>query len=177
MNLKIIKLILINIIIVNYFNFALGSELILPKNKPSIQKYDIELNEINYLLPKKKPILTIDKPQVKDKEIIKVTKKAGDVILPLPKPIVVTKLKPPKKSKFYSEKDVIRAKRSIKLMEQSKWYEALKESWKARDKSIYNFIQWKHLLTTGNKATFNEYNNFIKKNSNYPRINRIKYLA
>ena len=177
MNLKIIKLILINIIIVNYFNFALGSELILPKNKPSIQKYDIELNEINYLLPKKKPILTIEKPQVKDKEIIKVSKKAGDVILPLPKPIVVTKLKPPKKSKFYSEKDVIRAKRSIKLMEQSKWYEALKESWKARDKSIYNFIQWKHLLTTGNKATFNEYNNFIKKNSNYPRINRIKYLA
>ena len=103
MNLKIIKLILINIIIVNYFNFALGSELILPKNKPSIQKYDIELNEINYLLPKKKPILTIEKPQVKDKEIIKVSKKAGDVIVPLPKPIVVTKLKPPKKSKFYSK--------------------------------------------------------------------------
>ena len=43
MNLKIIKLILINIIIVNYFNFALSSELILPKNKPIIQKYDIEL--------------------------------------------------------------------------------------------------------------------------------------
>ena len=79
------------------------------------------------------------------------------------------------KSKFYSEKDVIKAKKAIKLMEQSKWYDALKEAWKARDKSIYNFIQWKHLLTTGNKATFTEYNNFIKKNSNYPRISRIKY--
>ena len=48
-------------------------------------------------------------------------------------------------------------------MEQSKWYDALKEAWKAKDKSIYNFIQWKHLLTTGNKATYNEYSNFIKK--------------
>ena len=53
---------------------------------------------------------------------------------------------------------------------------ALKEAWKAKDKSIYNFIQWKHLLTTENKAAFNEYNNFIK-NSNYPRLGRIKYLA
>ena len=97
--------------------------------------------------------------------------------MPLPKPIIVTKIKPLKKSKFYSEKDVIRAKKAIKLMEQSKWYDALKEAWKAKDKSIYNFIQWKHLLTTGNKATYNEYSNFIKKNSNYPRISRIKYLA
>ena len=62
-------------------------------------------------------------------------------------------------------------------MEQSKWYDALKVAWKAKDKSIYNFIQWKHLLTTGNKATYNEYKNFINKNSNYPRIGRIKYLA
>ncbi len=178
MNLKIIKLILINIIIVNYFNFTYSSELILPKNKPSLQKYDIKLNEINYLLPKKKPILVKDEPELKkNEENVKVVKKKGDIIVPLPKPIVVTKIKPPKKSKFYSEKDVIKAKRAIKLMEQSKWYDALKESWKAKDKSIYNFIQWKHLLTTGNKATFNEYNNFIKKNSNYPRIGRIKYLA
>ena len=166
-------------VIVNYFNFALASELILPKNKPIIQKYDIELNEINYLLPKKKPILAKEAPKKKEveKEKIEITKQTGNIILPLPKPIVVTKIKPPKKSKYYSEKDVKIAKKAIKLMEQSKWYDALKESWKAKDKSIYNFIQWKHLLTTGNKANFNEYNNFIKKNSNYPRIGRIKYLA
>ena len=142
MNLKIIKLIVINIIIVNYFNVALGSELILPKNKPTIQKYDIELNEINYLLPKKKPIFAND--ELKTQEIVKekseITQKKDGVILPLPKPIIVKKIKPPKKSKFYSEKDVIRAKKAIKLMEQSKWYDALKEAWKARDKSIYNFI-------------------------------------
>ena len=59
MNLKIVKLLLINIILVNYFNYVLASELILPKNKPKIEKYDIELNEINYLLPKKKQLLLL----------------------------------------------------------------------------------------------------------------------
>ena len=179
MILRILKFLIINIIIVNYFNLALGSELILPKNKPIIKKYDIELNEVNYLLPLKKPILAQEKAEIvpEEKEISKIAEKVGDVIIPLPKPIVVTKIKPPKKSKFYSEKDVERAKNAIKLMEQSKWYDALKEAWKAKDKSIYNFIQWNHLLTSGNKATFSEYDNFIKKNSNYPRISRIQYLA
>ena len=103
MNLKIIKLILINIVIVNYFNFAFCSELILPKNKPSIEKNDIGLNEINYLLPKKKPILAKEEPLIKDieKEKPKITKKRDGIILPLPKPIIVTKIKPPKKSKYY----------------------------------------------------------------------------
>jgi len=47
----------------------------------------------------------------------------------------------------------------------------------AKDKSIYNFIQWRHLLTTGNQASFYDYFAFIKRNENYPRINRIRYLA
>ena len=33
------------------------------------------------------------------------------------------------------------------------------------------------MLTTGNQASFYDYNEFIKNNQNYPRINRIKYLA
>ena len=34
-----------------------------------------------------------------------------------------------------------------------------------------------YLKTTGNAATFNDYKKFIERNSDYPRINRIKYLA
>jgi len=181
MSFRIIKLILINIIFLNYLNLSIASELIIPKNKPLININEIEFNKFNYLLPKEKPGLVKDQNIPKKKkettELAEVNKKIKDVIIPLPKPIVVSKIKPPKKSKFYSKKDFARAKKAIKLMEQSKWYDALKESWKAKDKSIYNFIQWKHLLTTGNRATFNEYNNFIKKNNNYPRINRIQYLA
>ena len=54
---------------------------------------------------------------------------------------------------------------------------AEKTAKKAKDKSIYNFIRWKHLLTTGNQLTFYEYKRFIELNPKYPRINRIKYLA
>ena len=62
-------------------------------------------------------------------------------------------------------------------MEKSRWTKALSAAKKAKDKSIYNFIQWKHLLTRGNKASYYDYKLFIDKNPNYPRINRIKYLS
>jgi soluble lytic murein transglycosylase len=62
-------------------------------------------------------------------------------------------------------------------MEKSQWTTALKNSKNAKDKSIYNFIQWRHLLTTGNQATFYDYMTFIQNNKHYPRISRIKYLA
>ena len=95
MSFRIIKLILINIIFLNYFNLTLGSELIIPKNKPLLNKSEIELNEINFLLPKEKPILSkeqiIPKKKEKIKKLTKVNKKINGVILPLPKPIVVPK--------------------------------------------------------------------------------------
>ena len=62
-------------------------------------------------------------------------------------------------------------------MKQAKWPTALKTAKKAKDKSIYNFIQWRHLLTKGNKASYYEYKTFIDANEDYPRIGRIKYLA
>ena len=62
-------------------------------------------------------------------------------------------------------------------MQKSKWSSALKTAKKAKDNSIYNFIQWKHLLTSGNQASFYEYQVFLNKNSDYPRIDRIRYLA
>ncbi len=62
-------------------------------------------------------------------------------------------------------------------MKKAKWSEALKISQKAKDKSIYNFIQWRHLLRKGNQASYFDYKNFIDRNQNYPRIGRVKYLA
>ena len=62
-------------------------------------------------------------------------------------------------------------------MEKKKWVTALSTAKKARDKSIYKFIQWQHLLTTGNQASFYDYQLFINNNKNYPRIGRLKYLA
>ena len=62
-------------------------------------------------------------------------------------------------------------------MKQAKWPSALKTAKKAKDKSIYNFIQWRHLLTKGNKASYYDYKTFIDSNEDYPRIGRVKYLA
>ena len=62
-------------------------------------------------------------------------------------------------------------------MEKKKWFKALSISKKSKDKSIYRFIQWKHLLTKGNQASFYDYQQFINNNKNYPRINRLRYLA
>ena len=62
-------------------------------------------------------------------------------------------------------------------MKKANWPDALKTAKKAKDKSIYNFIQWRHLLTKGNKASYFDYKIFIDANEDYPRIGRIKYLA
>ena len=49
-------------------------------------------------------------------------------------------------------------------MEKRQWISALSLSKNAKDKSIYDFIQWRHLLTTGNQASFYDYLSFIKRN-------------
>ena len=114
----------------------------------------------------------------KDKKKI-ATKKIKGVIIPKSKPLVVkTKItKAQKKSKFYRKKDFNLARKAINLMEKKKWVTALSTAKKARDKSIYKFIQWQYLLANGNQASFYDYQQFINNNKNYPRIGRLKYLA
>ena len=75
-------------------------------------------------------------------------------IIPKNKPLIVNTTKSKsKKSKYYSKKDFEIGKTSIKYMEQ-KVDLAEKTSKKAKDKSIYNFIRWRHLITTGNQLSF-----------------------
>jgi len=163
--------------------------IIKPKQKPKKQI----ITEDKEIKPQKKPRKKVAKdkkikPQKKpkkkvpkDKKIVKIEEektKLG-IILPKEKPLVVSKkiTKVQKKSKFYRKKDFSLAKKAISEMEKKKWVKALSISKKARDKSIYKFIQWQHLLTKGNQATFYDYQQFIKKNNKYPRIGRLKYLA
>ena len=163
--------------------------IIRPEPKP-IKKEKKQLLSEENIKPIPKPSKDTEKKQKilvekKVKEIKKITttelKKKKDTIFLVPKskPLVVKKstISKKMKSKFYSRKDFDIAKKSIQAIEKRQWASALSISKKARDKSIYNFIQWRHLLTTGNQATFYDYMTFIKRNENYPRINRIKYLA
>ena len=152
---------------------------IIPLKKPLQTKEEKEQKLlIDVLKPLQKPRTKIkEKKEIKTKEI-KITKKT-DLILPKKKPLIAGKQKitDKKKSKFFNKKDFALAKKSLSQMKQSKWPDALKTAKKAKDNSIYNFIQWRHLLTKGNKASYYDYKLFIDKNEDYPRINRIRYLA
>jgi len=170
---------------------------IIPLKKPILSTEDIEKKVTqNIIKPKEKPKKqVVDKKEIKPqkkpkKKVVKKQKKETskkvakqktklDLILPKEKPLVVKKKisKAKKKSKYYRKKDFNLAKKSITAMEKRNWVKALSISKKARDKSIYKFIQWRHLLTKGNQASFYDYQQFINNNKNYPRINRLRYLA
>ncbi len=137
---------------------------------------------VDVLKPLQKPSTKkVIENEQKQPDYKKVTKKKSNIgtILPKKKPFIagVKKDDPVKKSRYYSKKDFALAKKALSEMKQAKWTSALKTSKRARDKSIYNFIQWRHLLTKGNKASYYEYKAFIDANEDYPRIGRIKYLA
>ncbi len=125
-------------------------------------------------------VFTLDKqnpyhPTNIEKRITKI----NGIIIPKNKPLIVKKerLRKVKKSRYYSDRDLKYAKQAIAFMEKSNWKDAKKIAKKARAKSIYDFIQWRHLITSGNKATFTEYKQFIEKFKNFPKLDRVKYLA
>ncbi len=156
---------------------------IIPLKKPlQTQEEKDQKLLIDVMKPLPKPLIKKVIEEIKKepkKEIkLKAVKDLG-IILPKKKPLIAgtKKSDTAKKSKYYNKKDFEIAKKAVLEMKQAKWPNALKTAKKAKDKSIYNFIQWKHLLTKGNKASFYDYKTFINKNRDYPRLGRLKYLA
>ena len=153
---------------------------IIPLKKPILNK--AQTNEKltkGILKPKSKPKDDKFEEKQEKKEIVKKEKTKINFLLPKTKPLLVKKeiIKVQRSSKYFNKKDFALAKKSIQAFEKGHWIKALELSKKSKDKSIYNFVNWKYLLTTGNQASFYDYLLFIKKNENYPRINRIRYLA
>ena len=150
---------------------------IVPPQKPTLSSEEI-IKKIskNIITPLKKPTKL---KKVEKKVVKEIKEKKLSFKIPKKKPSVagVTTTKNIKISKYYSKKDFGLAKKAISEMQKSKWTSALNISKKAKDKSIYNFIQWRHLLTTGNQASFYDYKVFIDSNPEYPRIDRLRYLA
>ena len=170
-----IKSLLLSLVIIG--NVFAAEISIIPLKKPILNE-EVKREKISQGILKPKP-----KPSQKKEEIeiitVKKNKKEINFLIPKSKPLIVKNEKSvvQKSSKYYSQKDYDIAKKSIQSMEKGQWTTALKNSKNAKDKSIYNFIQWRHLLTTGNQATFYDYMTFIQNNKHYPRISRIKYLA
>jgi len=152
----------------------------LPKKKP--------ISKNNSIIKKKdKPYLENETQkiinQIKDKNKIKVDKqvfKSINVFLyPSKKPLkyLDVSTKTVAKSKILKEKDYSLAKNIFNLIKKNKWNSALKETEKVKDKEFKNLVTWLYLKQRGNQATFNDYQNFIAKNADYPRISRLRYMA
>ena len=158
-------------------NLFAAEILIIPIKKPILDKETKNTKVSQDILkPKPKPSKEVEEIET---IIVKKSEKKINFLIPKSKPLVVKKEKSKIKtqSKYYSQKDFNIAKKSIDAMQKSQWSSALSVSKKAKDKSIHSFIQWRHLLTSGNQANFYDYLTFIKNNENYPRISRIRYLA
>jgi len=170
-------------------------------NKKFLNKVKNKKKVLANDLPLKKPIINNNKDKKKferpylEKETqkkIKIIKnenllKKTDVVVkpkniflyPSKKPLnytnVSTKVK--SKSNILSEKDYFRAKNIFNLISKGKWITALQQTEEIKDKDFKNLVTWLYLKERGNQATFNDYKNFIAKNSDYPRIGRLRYLA
>ena len=136
-----------------FSNITILCAEIIPLKKPLQTKEEKDqklLIDVMKPLPKPvtKQIIEENKKEPKEEIKLKAEKNLG-IILPKKKPLIVgtKKSDTAKKSKYYNKKDFEIAKKAISEMKQAKWPNALKTAKKARDKSIYNFIQWRHLLS------------------------------
>ena len=187
---KLISLVFLLIFLIINKAYA-ENEFILPAKKPSVFK-KIEKNitsKVSNELPQKKPNLKTSPSEqnivIKEKEIKEEKTLNKDVkkveigfIFPQKKPATYkTPSKEAEKSTILNAKDFAKAKETIKFIKSKKWNSALKSADKVKDREFRTLVEWMYLKTTGNSATFNDYKKFIERNSDFPRINRIKYLA
>ena len=154
---------------------------ILPKNKPQ-SKNNIKvaqkekLPEISRITPKEKPIEK-QKKNIEDNPGIKIVK--SDFLLPEKKPITykASSGKEAAESVILSKKDYGYAKEIFLNIKEKKWTTALRLTKRVKNKDFKDLIKWIYLKEKSNRANFSDYINFIDQNPNYPRINRLRYLA
>jgi len=162
-----------------FSSISIAADQILPLPRPIVDE------EIKNTTAKKKEIYPKKKPT---KEIIKKVETPDEasaeleevvMIYPQKKPLVFQKKvdKAVTKSSILSSKDLKLAKASFNAVKKKKWQTALKLSKKANNKMIFKMVNWLYLIEPNNRATFYDYLTFINNNPNYPRINRLKYLA
>ena len=80
-------------------------------------------------------------------------------------------------TKTLSDKDFEITKVVFDYVDRKQWKLALSDAQKMQDKTIYTLVNWMYLIEPQSGASFNEYSAFIKNHKDWPRINRIKYLA
>ena len=138
-------------------------------------------------IPEKKQEVTKPQEITKPKETKEVKKKdiekteGTKEIIPKIKPSDFKNFSPeqkvPLETKTLSDKDFEITKVVFDYVDRKQWRLALSDAQKVQDKTIYTLVNWMYLIDTQSGASFNEYQTFIKNHKDWPRINRIKFLA
>ena len=173
------KVIILVICIIFTSQSALAERIIpIPKPKvdQEIKKATVKKKEI---YPQKKPKKNIEKNEEKIVEDNVESLENIKAIYPKKKPILVKKQssKIVSKSEILSKSDFKIAKAAFDAVDKKKWQTAIKISKKAKDKMVFKTVYWLYLIQSNNAASFYDYLTFINNNPNYPRINRLRYLA
>ncbi len=165
-------------------NNVLKNQNIEDKNLPRKKPNNNQTTTINDPEKKKSEISEIKKIEIISKEINDKIKPEISVVqniflYPTKKPLTFKTFDVPtiEKSEILNDKDYILAKEVFDLIEKNKWNDAIILSKKFDDKEVINLVNWLLLKEQENQATFNDYYEFILKNPDYPRINRLRYLA
>jgi len=156
------------------------------KEKKTITKTKAKKADPKKKIEPKKTITKKNKPKpVQPKKVIKrgepkIQKNDGNysvtnIILPAKKPndLGINK----KSSKILKQKDFIIAQKTFNLIKRKRWNSAIKEVEKSNSVLLTDLVRWMYLKEPSNRATFYDYADFIKNKSNWPRINRLRYLA
>ena len=176
---KVLLLIFFIILPIKYVEAA----NILPLPKPTVeQETKKRVDDKNTIYPKKKPSSEVKKDentQTQEIQNVQSDTEQNKFIYPKKKPLIVKKQvdKAVSKSLILSKKDFKIAKSVFQAIDKKKWQTATKLSKKARNKILYNLVNYLHLIQSSNFASFYDYSLFIHQNPDYPRINRLRYLA
>ena len=154
-----------------------ATSLILPEQKPKLENKNFKINKPYLEKETIKKIINIKKKnQPKSNSV---SKNVNVFLFPSKKPLEYSSAstKVEVKSKILKDKDYRLAKNIFNLIKKSKWNSALEQTKKIKDEEFKNLVTWLYLKQRGNQATFNDYQKFILKNPDYPRIGRLRYMA
>ena len=152
----------------------------LPVQKPTLKEKKVKQKlDLTFLEDKTQKKIQDIKQNVVSKNSKSALENNNVFLYPSKKPLNYTNVstKVETKSKILNDKDYFKAKKIFNLINKGKWITALQQTESIKDKEFKSLVTWLYLKQSGNQATFNEYKNFIEKNSDYPRISRLRYMA
>ena len=118
-----------------------------------------------------KPIQNINKVTENEKAEV------AEQIIPPSKPLLFGKNNDKQFSSVLNEKDFEIAKKTFVHIKNRSWKSAFDSAKQSSDKLLLKTAKWIYLKEPTNSASFYEYVEFIENNKDWPRVNRLRYLA